>query len=947
MKYFILFFSLSFIGFSQEKKVVTHDDYDLWKRMSSSQLSPNGAILLNEVKTTTGRGDGYLQIDHLNEGVSSQFLNGTDAKITKDEKFIVFLQQPVYDSIRAEKKREVKKDKQSKPWLKIYSVESKKVIDSISQVKKFHIPEEGGSWAVIEKYKDEKPEPKKDETTSKKKKRKKKREKKKQKEEKPKRLNQEADYAIIYKFSSQEKDSIFQVDEIVLAKTANHFFLSKTQGKKKPALGVYKYDVNNLKEEIIDSSYYRYQKLSASNTGKHLAFYAAKGSIAQDSIGKDSLKYELLHFNQQLISKITDTIGTNLRENWEVSPYQKPSFSEDEKRLYFYSKPTPNVSIDSTLLKDEIPEVDVWTYTDKRLQPEQKVNAKELENEAFISYFDLAKNQLVNLQDDALDGLLFDEDKAQKWILGYTDEAYRLQRSWSYPWLTDWFAVNAETGEKTFAIKGLAQRPYISPDGKFALYYNTEDQNWWSLTIEQQEKIKLTHHLDVNFFDESNDTPSVPRPYGFGGFTKEGKALVYDEFDVWALDLSGTIEPNKLTNGRTVTTEFRTLQLDQEEQDLASYYQNNLLLTSFGKFTKDQGFLSISANGATNSLIKQGPQSLSGFQKAEKAELLTFRKEDFLHYPDVFVLNTTSDNLKITDINPQQNAFLWGSVELVKWNAFDGTALQGLLYKPEDFDENKSYPMITYFYEKRSDNLHRYISPQPSASIVNMSYLVSNGYLVFIPDIVYQDGHPGASAENCILSGIEALEKLPYVNKDKLAIQGQSWGGYQVAHLITKTDKFAAAGSGAPVSNMTSAYGGIRWGSGLSRQFQYERTQSRIGTTLWDDVDLYIENSPLFGVPNITTPVLIMHNDADGAVPYYQGIEFFMGLRRLEKPAWLLVYNNEAHNLRKMKNKQDLSIRMMQFFDHFLKDEPQPVWMKEGLPRTKKGKDLGYDLIKE
>lgn len=312
-----------------------------------------------------------------------------------------------------------------------------------------------------------------------------------------------------------------------------------------------------------------------------------------------------------------------------------------------------------------------------------------------------------------------------------------------------------------------------------------------------------------------------------------------------------------------------------------------------------------------------------------------------------FLFNLTENDVQITNVNPQQDEFLWGSVELVKWNAYDGTELQGLLYKPENFDESKKYPMITYFYEKRSDNLHNYISPQPSASIVNMSYLVSNGYLVFVPDIVYQEGKPGASAENCILSGVEAMEKLPYVNSEKLAIQGQSWGGYQVAHLITKTDKFAAAGSGAPVSNMTSAYGGIRWASGLSRQFQYERTQSRIGTTLWDDVDLYLENSPLFGVPNITTPVLIMHNDDDGAVPYYQGIEFFMGLRRLQKPAWLLVYNNEAHNLRKMKNKQDLSIRMMQFFDHYLKDEPQPVWMKKGLPRTKKGKDLGYDLIEE
>ena len=252
--------------------------------------------------------------------------------------------------------------------------------------------------------------------------------------------------------------------------------------------------------------------------------------------------------------------------------------------------------------------------------------------------------------------------------------------------------------------------------------------------------------------------------------------------------------------------------------------------------------------------------------------------------------------------------------------------------------------MITYFYEKRSETLHNYYSPQPSASTVNMAYLASNGYLVFVPDIVYKDGHPGESAYNCILSGVEAMEQKGFVDSQKMALQGQSWGGYQTAYLITRTNKFAAAMAGAPVANMTSAYGGIRWESGLNRAFQYERSQTRIGKNLWEGFDLYIENSPLFAAPKVETPLLMMHNDADGAVPYYQGIEFFMGLRRLNKPVWLLVYNNEGHNLRKMKNKQDLSIRMMQFFDYYLKDAPAPEWMTEGVPITDKGLDYGYEL---
>ena len=251
--------------------------------------------------------------------------------------------------------------------------------------------------------------------------------------------------------------------------------------------------------------------------------------------------------------------------------------------------------------------------------------------------------------------------------------------------------------------------------------------------------------------------------------------------------------------------------------------------------------------------------------------------------------------------------------------------------------------MMIYFYEKNSENLYTHYPVQPSWSIINIPFYVSRGYLVFVPDIVYMRGLPGESAVNCIVSGAESLTRFPWVDADNMAIQGQSWGGYQVAYLITRTGMFKAAGAGAPVSNMTSAYGGIRWESGSSRQGQYEQGQSRIGRDLWNGTELYIENSALFRLPEVTTPVLIMHNDADGAVPWYQGVEMFMGLRRLGKPAWLLEYNNEAHNLRERRNRKDLTIRLQQFFDHYLKGAPEPAWMRDGVPSAKKDYYFGYE----
>jgi dipeptidyl aminopeptidase/acylaminoacyl peptidase len=228
--------------------------------------------------------------------------------------------------------------------------------------------------------------------------------------------------------------------------------------------------------------------------------------------------------------------------------------------------------------------------------------------------------------------------------------------------------------------------------------------------------------------------------------------------------------------------------------------------------------------------------------------------------------------------------------------------------------------------------------------VINIPFFVSRGYIVFTPDIHYTVGNPGMDAYNAVVAGAAALAKNRWVDKENMAIQGQSWGGYQVAYLVTKTNMFKAAGAGAPVSNMTSAYGGIRWGSGRSRQFQYEQTQSRIGVAMSESLQPYIDNSPLFYADKVETPLLMMHNDKDGAVPWYQGIEYFMMLRRLGKPVWMLQYNGEDHNLVQRRNSKDLSIRLQQFFDHYLKGDPAPVWMTKGVPATEKGRNWGYEL---
>jgi len=280
---------------------------------------------------------------------------------------------------------------------------------------------------------------------------------------------------------------------------------------------------------------------------------------------------------------------------------------------------------------------------------------------------------------------------------------------------------------------------------------------------------------------------------------------------------------------------------------------------------------------------------------------------------------------------------VWGNAELVRFKNVDGVQLSGILIKPENFDATKKYPMMVYIYEKLSQGVNRFVNPSPGTSI-NPAFYASNGYLVLEPDIVYTIGYPGQSALNAVLPAVQAVVDKGIVKEDAIGIQGHSWGGYQIAYMTTQTNRFKAAAPGAVVVNMTSAYSGIRWGSGLPRQFQYEHTQSRIGGTIWEEPLRFIENSALFQLDRVQTPIMTIHNDADDAVPWYQGIEYYLGLRRLGKEVYFFSYNGEPHGLRKRVNQKDYTRRLQEYFDHFLKGAPAPDWMERGVPFLERDK---------
>ncbi|MBN2843700.1 MAG: S9 family peptidase, partial [Sedimentisphaerales bacterium] len=620
-------------------------------------------------------------------------------------------------------------------------------------------------------------------------------------------------------------------------------------------------------------------------------------------------------------------------------------FSKDGGKLFFGAGNRPEPEPKDTLTNDEKVHVDIWHWNEPEIQPMQKKKLSKEKNRSYLCVYLPADKRIVQLESPELARVAVQEKGDIDVALGYDDRPYSRSASWNSKWASDIYLVNLLNGNKTLLKKEQYRTSKLSPDGKWFVWYEPADSNYYSKKIADGTVSLISQGIEVSLSDELHDTPNDPDAYGIVDFTADGRSvLAYDRYDIWQLDLSGKKAPRCITNGqgRKGTTELRYVKLNNDEK--AIDMKGNLLLSAFNQQNKQSGFFSLSPNGMDKLIM--GDYKILDPVKARKSGVIAWRRSTFTKYPELEVTDLTFGNSKeISVTNPQQNGYNWGNVKLVNWVASDGLEHQGLLVTPENLDVNKKYPMVVYFYERYSDELHRYYSPRPSRSTVNWTMYASNGYVVFIPDIYYRDGDPGLCAYEAIVSGaLSMAAQNPFIDRERMAIQGQSWGGYQVAYLVTQTNLFKAAMAGAPVSNMTSAYGGIRWGTGMSRMFQYEGTQSRIGGTLWDKTNKYIENSPVFFAPQVQTPLLIMHNDNDGAVPWYQGIEYFMALRRLNKPVWMLVYNNEEHNLTRRANSKDLSIRMMQFFDHYLKDKPMPVWMRNGIPATLKGEDLGYDL---
>ena len=623
--------------------------------------------------------------------------------------------------------------------------------------------------------------------------------------------------------------------------------------------------------------------------------------------------------------------GDWLPRGSRISDDYVPRFSPDGSYLFVGTTPR-RPERDSNLRDDQFVDVEVWTTGDELLYTQQNVRLKDERKRTYLAAYDPARRRWTQLGSPALPETELPTESASPYVLAYTDAPYRRSSTWEgFPTAKDLVVYDLSAGGRADTVATAeVGSPEWSAGGRYLAWYNRRDTVWRVYDAADRTLRTLTDNRLGAFYDEEDDHPDYPRAYGSGGWLEDDRGLLlYDRYDIWLADPSGERPAERITDGRATRERHRVVPLDADRPSYVPSEQ--MLLTIFNEADRSMGFVYTPEDGKP--IIGGGPYHYGNFAKARDAEALLYTRENFADFPDLRLgrPGQTTEPAPLSRANPQQANYAWGTMHPYRWTDHQGRTLNGLLVKPPGFDSTRQYPLIVNFYERSSEGLHRHRAPFPHRSTINYSYYANRGYLIFNPDVIYRPGYPGESAYDCVMSGVTNLIDEGFVDRDRIGLQGHSWGGYQAAYLATKTNLFAAIEAGAPVVNMFSAYGGIRWGSGLSRQFQYERTQSRIGGSPWQYPLRYLENSPIFTTDKISTPLLILHNDQDGAVPWYQGIEWFTALRRLNKEAWLLNYRGEPHWPVKPQNRRDFQTRMSQFFDHYLMGQPRPRWMREGV----------------
>jgi dipeptidyl aminopeptidase/acylaminoacyl peptidase len=914
-----------------------------WKRIQSPVVSNDGQWFAYRLSPQEGNGE--VVVRRIKDGKELRFPSGevpapsgdlsgppaappSGIAFSEDSQWLAFTFYP--ESKEAKKLKKEKKPLYNK--VALLNLATEKRVD-FEKIRRFAFSGERAGWVALHKYASEVQEKEKEKDTW------------------------SGSDVILYELSTGQQLNIGNVSEFSFDKNGQ-WLAWIVDAQEKTANGVQLRNMSTAAVMSLDSDKAVYKSLSWTEKGDGLA--VLKG--IEDKKFEDKL-YSVIAFSQFSSTGPQKVIydpasDKEFPAGMTVSPNQKPLWTEDLSAVLFgiyevkakkeekeddkakgedaKGAPAQEAAKKTDEGDKEKPDLVIWNWKDKRLQAQQQVEESRDKNFSYQSIYRVKEKKFFRLADDSLRQITVDPRHA--WAVGFDNREYELMGNMDGRRYQDVYVIDLKKGTRQLALRKNQWNFGLSPDGTHLLYY--DDGHFWSYELPTGQKYNITKEVPTVFYDQEDDHNIVKPPTRTIGWAKDGKsALITDNWDVWNIPVHGGQATNLTVNGKRELIRYRNrFRLDPEEKGIDLSVP--IYFGAYGEWTKKGGIARFTPGEPGVKMLLWEDATFSALVKAKATDAFFYTRETNQDYPDFYVSDATlSHGQRITNGNPQQRDFLWSSgAKLLNYTSAKGDKLQAALFLPANYEAGKSYPTVVYIYEKVSQGLNGYA--QPSANGFNKSVYTSNGYAVLMPDIVYKLNDPGMSALWCVLPALKAAIGTGVVDKNRVALHGHSWGGYQTAFLITQTDAFKAAIAGAPLTDMISMSGSIYWNSGSANQPIFESSQGRFAGGYWDNTEAYIRNSPVYHAKNVKTPLLILHNDKDGAVDWTQGIEYFNTLRRMQKPVVMLQYKGENHVLRQPPNQKDYTVRMREFLDHYLLDKPAPKWWTEGIPYLKLKEEL-------
>lgn len=956
---FGVFFLLAISIHAQEVKPITWKDIPNWKYMPGPafQISNDGQWVAYGLVELEGDGEIILQkvgVDSTKQTLKIGSTSYPSMQFSEDGKYFIYTEYPTFSEKKANQKSKGKPLKNKAILIKLGSDDKKE----FENVNNYSFNRDGSSVLAINLSKEGNGDAK-------------------------------GSDLLIYHLGSQKAQNIGNVADFSFNKAGNYLAYT-VDAANQSGNGLYLMNVAANSIQILDSDKASYKSIGWTEKGDALsALKMVKDKKYKQDKGQVIGVKNLAAPSITIYDPAKDSV--NFDQAYTISGNRRPEWSEDLTRLFYgihplelakKEEPKKEVDKDSvaqaesaamkkimadTTIKSisdlqkaiskldsgktkgkkendaDKPDMTIWHWNDARLQSRQQIMENRDKNFSFYSMYDVASKKHTQLQDSSMLELnILDKEL---YALGSDISAYELDINLDGQSYRDFYIVNLKTGEKKelfkkFYMPGFASYPRESPDGTKLIYGN--DGHFYIYDIATGQSTNITENIPttfVNIEDDHNVVKPMNSPLGWSSDSRY--VLLRDGWDIWQVPVGSTKEKatNLTLNGKTDQIRYQyRFGLDPEEKGLD--LSKPAYIRTYGEWDKKSGIAKISP--AKKGGLTPGVEVLlwedayvSSLGKAKNADTYYFSQGTFNEAPEMYLTNASLSNpTQVTDATPDADKYAWSAgTRLVDYTSDKGVKLQGTLFLPAGYQEGKKYPTVVYYYEKLSQTRHNWYNPGYSGTGWNPNVYTSNGFAVFIPDIVYTMDDPGMSAVWCVIPAVKEAIKTGVIDENNIGIHGHSWGGYQTAFLITQTDMFKAAAAGAPLTNMISMYDLIYWNSGGGNMSIFEASQGRFTGGPWENWDSYERNSPVYHVKNVKTPLLMLHNDKDGAVDFTQGIEYYSALRRLKKPVVLVQYKGENHGLSKLENRKDYSVRMMEFFEHHLKGKEAPEWLEKGIDK--------------